>query len=178
MVQAAGESIRRRGIAATSFTDVLQAAGAPRGVIYHHFPGGKEELVQTAVKATGESVALELASLRPEAQSAEAVVRAFAELVRPAVLESVGGAGCAIAAAVTVTVTDFDRGWALAAREALELWRSALVERLVAAQVPSDRAADLASLLLITLEGSHIACRATASIDPFDAAVRELLRSL
>src|SRR5690242_20447853 len=49
MVRAAVELFRERGYAATSFGDVLARSGAPRGSIYHHFPGGKEELAAEAL---------------------------------------------------------------------------------------------------------------------------------
>ena len=38
--------MRRNGLAGTSFTEVLADSGAARGAIYHHFPGGKSELVE------------------------------------------------------------------------------------------------------------------------------------
>jgi AcrR family transcriptional regulator len=44
MIEAAALSLRTRGLAATSFTDVLAASGAARGAIYHHFPGARTTL--------------------------------------------------------------------------------------------------------------------------------------
>jgi len=35
--------------AGTSFSEVLEATGAPRGSVYHHFPGGKDQLVKAAL---------------------------------------------------------------------------------------------------------------------------------
>ena len=32
--------------------ELLSAAGAPKGVLYHHFPGGKQALAVAAVEAT------------------------------------------------------------------------------------------------------------------------------
>ena len=40
MVRAAIELFGERGYAATSFADILERSAAPRGSIYHHFPGG------------------------------------------------------------------------------------------------------------------------------------------
>jgi AcrR family transcriptional regulator len=56
MVRAAATLIGARGVSATSFADVLEASGAPRGSIYHHFPGGKRQLVAEAVDWTSEQV--------------------------------------------------------------------------------------------------------------------------
>ena len=48
MIEAAMYLIASKGVQATSFADVLKASGAPRGSVYHHFPGGKDELVLAA----------------------------------------------------------------------------------------------------------------------------------
>src|SRR5207249_1860292 len=56
MVRSAASLIRTRGVAGTSFSDVLADSGAPRGSIYHHFPEGKEQLAADAIKWTSERV--------------------------------------------------------------------------------------------------------------------------
>ena len=47
----------RAGVGDTSFADVLAASGAPPGSVYHHFPGGKKQLVQEAIESAGGCVA-------------------------------------------------------------------------------------------------------------------------
>src|SRR5947207_876440 len=54
MIASAALLIRERGVEATSFSDVLPHSGAPRGSIYHHFPGGKAQLVEEATRYAGE----------------------------------------------------------------------------------------------------------------------------
>ena len=49
MVEAAVRLLATKGLEGTSFAEVLDLSGAPRGSIYHHFPGGKDELVTEAV---------------------------------------------------------------------------------------------------------------------------------
>ncbi|NUP25707.1 MAG: TetR family transcriptional regulator, partial [Nocardia sp.] len=56
MIDSAISLIRRRGVAAVSFTDVLQASGAPRGSVYHHFPGGRAQLMTEATEAAGSRI--------------------------------------------------------------------------------------------------------------------------
>jgi len=48
MISSAAELMGSRGMSGTSFSDVLEHSGAPRGSIYHHFPGGKQELAKAA----------------------------------------------------------------------------------------------------------------------------------
>ena len=48
MVLSALYLFAERGVQGTSIADVLERSGAPRGSVYHHFPGGKDEIVSAA----------------------------------------------------------------------------------------------------------------------------------
>jgi TetR/AcrR family transcriptional regulator, lmrAB and yxaGH operons repressor len=52
MIRSAAALFGSRGLCATSFADVLADSGAPRGSIYHHFPGGKRQLAEDAIAWT------------------------------------------------------------------------------------------------------------------------------
>lgn len=54
LVDAAGALMRRRGYHGVGLGDILGASGAPRGSLYFHFPGGKQELAAAAIEAEGE----------------------------------------------------------------------------------------------------------------------------
>ncbi|MBK8700591.1 MAG: TetR/AcrR family transcriptional regulator [Saprospiraceae bacterium] len=41
--------IREKGLTATGINEVLIGTGIPKGSLYHHFPGGKDELVSAAL---------------------------------------------------------------------------------------------------------------------------------
>src|SRR5439155_25563938 len=56
MIQSALLLMGERGIEATSFSQVIEHSGAPRGSIYHHFPGGKAQLVEEATRYAGDAV--------------------------------------------------------------------------------------------------------------------------
>ena len=53
MVEGASRVLARRGLHATSFSEVLAVTGASRGSIYHHFPGGKAELIEAVLEDYG-----------------------------------------------------------------------------------------------------------------------------
>src|SRR5215472_1740260 len=103
MIDAAVDALRRDGVAGMSFTDVLSASGAARGAIYHHFPGGKSELVVEAVTRNADDVRRRLVDL-PHG-SPRLVVDEFLSLIRPVVQESSWGSGCAVAASA-MTASD------------------------------------------------------------------------
>src|SRR5579859_3948834 len=97
MIMAAVHALRRDGVAGMSFTEVLRDSGAARGAIYHHFPGGKAQLVAEAAEQNGLAIRAAFGAL--PADDPGAVVDAFLALVRPVVEESAHGCGCAVAAA-------------------------------------------------------------------------------
>ena len=61
MLEATGRLLRQRGYHGTSLNDILAASGAPRGSLYFHFPGGKDQLVIEVTRASVREVAERLA---------------------------------------------------------------------------------------------------------------------
>jgi TetR/AcrR family transcriptional repressor of lmrAB and yxaGH operons len=165
MIDATVAMLQRQGVAGTSFTEVLTASGAARGAIYHHFPGGKAQLVAEAAACNGEEVRRHLAGL--PAGSPRAVLDGFLELVRPVVAASAAGGGCAVAAVTVGPDAPLD-----VAAAAFASWTDQLTERLTVSGLAPAAAADLAATLIVLLEGAHILCRASASIEPFDRVAR------
>jgi TetR/AcrR family transcriptional repressor of lmrAB and yxaGH operons len=172
MIDAAVDGLRRHGVAGTSFTEVLEASGAARGAIYHHFPGGKVQLVAEAASANAEDVRVTLLALPGDTPLQ--LVRSFLEVVRPVVQASASGSGCAVAA-VTLGADVADRRLGDVARAAFESWTNALAERLIGAGMTANDATELATTLLILLEGAHVLTRADGSVEPFDRAARTML---
>lgn len=175
MINAAIGLLQRNGLAAMSFTDVLAESGAARGAIYHHFPGGKQQLALEAARSNAEDIRSYLSALPSD--SPRAVVQSFLDSVRPVAEASARGGGCAIAA-VTVDSSPAagDRtGLRAIADVAFTGWISEIVAKLTEAGMTTPCATELASLMIATLEGAHILCRAAASIAPFDGAAAALL---
>jgi TetR/AcrR family transcriptional repressor of lmrAB and yxaGH operons len=173
MISAAVGLLQRRGLTAMSFSDVLAESGAARGAIYHHFPGGKHELAAVAATSFGEDVRGYLAQLPFD--NPREVVDAFLASVRPVLQASAAGGGCAVAAVAQDTTSDEHRNdLRLVAHTAFSSWASELTDKFHRAGMDPGDASDLAHLMIATLEGAHVLCRAAASIAPFDSAARAL----
>ncbi len=170
MIEAAVHALQRDGVEGMSFTDVLRESGAARGAIYHHFPGGKTQLVAEAATDNGNEVRALLARL--PAESPAGVVRSFLALIRPVVQESARGSGCAVAAAAMASSAHDHESLHDAAAVAIGSWISELAGRLGAAGLAKAEAHELASSLVTILEGAHVLARATGGIDRFDETAR------
>src|SRR5262249_33805946 len=55
MLQAATELFRARGYEGVGVAELLEASGAPRGSLYFHFPGGKEQIGVEVIARVGEA---------------------------------------------------------------------------------------------------------------------------
>ena len=98
MIWSAALLMRKHGVEATSFSNVLAHSGAPRGSIYHHFPGGKAQLVEEATRYAGEFTASGLAAALAE-DDPVAAIRAFVAGWAGLLRRSDFSAGCPVVAA-------------------------------------------------------------------------------
>lgn len=55
MVLTTAHWLPQRGMAAVNLIEVARAVNAPRGSIYHYFPGGRDQLLQEALALAGKS---------------------------------------------------------------------------------------------------------------------------
>jgi TetR/AcrR family transcriptional repressor of lmrAB and yxaGH operons len=171
MIVGAARLLARRGLQETSFSEVLELTGAPRGSIYHHFPEGKDQLVAAAIDLAG-THAITLLD-QAEGSTAEAVTTHFLWMWRQVLTRSSLTSGCSVLA-VTVATDSVDL--LEHAAEVFRSWRLRLAELLEAGGLASTEAGGVAALLIAASEGAVVLSRAEQSMDPFDRVDEELTR--
>ena len=172
MVQSAAALIGSQGLNATSFTDVLAQSVAPRGSIYFHFPGGKRELAEYAIRWTSEQIIAHMQACA--ATTAVDVLRHFVGLFQHVAEASDGAAGCAVAG-VTVDVTASDDELLILAREVFHSWVALLAEQLRSVGISKKRAEGIATISVASVEGGLILCRAEGGPGPLNEIAKQLL---
>lgn len=165
MVLAAAALLSERGLAGTSFSEVIERSGAPRGSIYHHFPEGKDRLTAEAIALVGNHL-LALLRLRDGATPGQ-VLHRFLGAWRAVLVGSDCKAGCAIAAVANERLEHPELGARAAA--VFLAWEHELVEALAAAGMPRAKADSAAVLILAAVEGALILCRARSELAPLEA---------
>ncbi|MFJ2239048.1 TetR/AcrR family transcriptional regulator [Streptomyces sp. NPDC087859] len=175
MVFSAAQLIRRDGVAATGMREVAAHAGAPRGSLQHYFPGGKEQLVNEAVgwagRYAGRRVARFLVALDEPTPGA-----LFAEMVRQWTDEYAAdgfAGGCPVAAA-TIDCAESTESTRQAASAAFATWTGPVAQALSDMGVPGQRAGDLATLMISSLEGALLIARAERDVRALTTVAREL----
>jgi len=170
MVAGAVKLLAQRGLQATSFSSVLAETSAPRGSIYHHFPGGKEELVTAAIDAT-QAHALHLIDQDMGASAIE-VTQSFLAAWRALLSYTDFAIGCALVAVTVAAETD---GLRLRAAKAFRAWQDKLAAALQAGGLDAATAAPTATLLLAAAEGVVVICRAEHDMGPFEVVAAQLI---
>jgi TetR/AcrR family transcriptional regulator, lmrAB and yxaGH operons repressor len=171
MVKGAAGLLATKGVEGTSFAEVLDATDSPRGSVYHHFPGGKSELVHAALDLVSSRALAVMESRR--GSSAEAIVKEFLDLWRQLLDSSDLTAGCAVLA-VTVAGSDIDL--LDHAGSIFRDWTAHLAGLLVAGGVGETSAPQLATMVIAATEGGVALCRAERSREPFDLVDKALMQ--
>jgi TetR/AcrR family transcriptional repressor of lmrAB and yxaGH operons len=172
MIETTAGLVHRRGFHGTSLNEILLESGAPRGSLYYHFPGGKEELVLEATRQGVANVTQLLKEVLTSSPDVADGVRAFVEAAAHVLRDSRFVFGCPVAP----IVLDSPESSALAevCQEALEEWQRVLVEGLGSGGIERERAESLATVVVCALEGGLILARARRDIAPLDAVAEEL----
>jgi TetR/AcrR family transcriptional repressor of lmrAB and yxaGH operons len=170
MVAGAARLLAERGLQATSFSEILELTAAPRGSVYHHFPGGKDQLVKAALDLVAARMGGAF-SPKPGA-SPEQVAGLFLALWRGILERFRFTTGCAI---VAVTVATNSTELLGQARAIFRAWRSRLGDLFEQGGVEARAAASFAATLIAASEGAVVLSRAEQSLEPFDLVAAHLL---
>lgn len=169
MIAGAVALIREQGVAATSFADVLARSGAPRGSIYHHFPGGKSQLVEEATRSAADHLGRGVARVLGSGDTVSAL-RELVDLWRRGLEASDYAVGCPIVAAALGT----ERSARDVAGVTFTEWCALIATSLVDDGVTRERSQSLAVLVVSALEGALVLAQAQRTSAPLDAVVDEL----
>ncbi|MBZ9841302.1 TetR/AcrR family transcriptional regulator [Mesorhizobium sp. CA5] len=173
MIEATALLIRKRGYHGTSLNDILSASAAPRGSLYFHFPGGKDQLVVEVTRASVADVTERLgAALLEESDPAVAVHHIYQSVGRM-LEENEFSLGCPVAPVVLDAPNDVPDLIEIC-RSAFEQWIGLLRQAFVRAGVPERRAQALALLVESSLEGLMVIARATRDRTPVQAVADEV----
>ena len=177
LVQAMSRALQQRGYHGIGLAELLHSAGAPKGVLYHHFPGGKQALAVAAVEATAAHIHASLERLIGDGADPLPVLAGWLQMAQQQLERSDFERGCPLATvALETTAEDLPLREALA--RAFDGIRVRLARLLVAAGADEARAGPLAALVVASYEGALIQARVARSGAPMTAAAGALLNLL
>jgi TetR/AcrR family transcriptional repressor of lmrAB and yxaGH operons len=155
---AARTLFQRRGYFAVGTAEILIKARAPKGSMYHHFPGGKEEIAVAAVQAISRDMLAMLQKLEDRHICVAHMLRELAGGMVRWLRSSKWREGTILSSTATGAVPDLPQLHA-AIEEAFDQWRKRLIRLLVAEGWHRAKAGGMADLTIAATEGAMILAR-------------------
>ena len=171
-----GKLLRGQGYGATGLNEIVAASGAPKGSLYHHFPGGKESLAVAAMTREAELLRDGIAALLRSSDDVEEALANVVDALAAGLEQSNFEHGCPLATVALERATQSD-AVRDAAHTGFNSWIEQIERRLLAAGMTEEVAARKALVLLSAIEGALILARARRDIAAL-AAVRAELPSI
>lgn len=158
LILAAAELFRKQGYAATGTAAILKRSGAPRGSLYHYFPGGKEEIGAAAIIAAGKVLSRTISDIAADVDTTAQFLEKYAVKLATWMEKSGFRDGNPVTTIVLETVPQSD----LITREAEKsyaVWCNRIAELLEKDGWPKARQQATAEMILAALDGALIGAR-------------------
>ncbi|MFC6013431.1 TetR/AcrR family transcriptional regulator [Nocardia lasii] len=161
LIKATRSLIETHGYFGAGLNQVVQESGTPRGSLYFHFPGGKDELVTAALSEAGSDIATIIRTI--EATDARDFARKMVNLLGDQLEGSQWTIGCPVAAVALDTASTNDVVQQ-ACSSTYQLWEEAIRERLIGFDHPEPER--IATVALAMIEGGLVLARTHRSREP------------
>jgi len=164
LIAAMVDALRNRGYHGVGISDLLASAHTPKGVLYHHFPGGKSELAVNAIEAVAEQLGNSLEKLIQRAADPMEAMTLWMGLAQKMLEKSNFQTGCPLAT-IALESTGEDAEIRVALNNAFALLRAKISQILGAFGMPDPTARATASLIVSAYEGALLQSRVAENGD-------------
>jgi AcrR family transcriptional regulator len=176
LVRTTSRLLRKQGYGATGLNQVMAEAHAPKGSMYFHFPGGKEELAAAAVDYFAERATRRLEQGLEEGDTVGGAVATFFDDYIEHLQRTDFAEGCAVAT-VALDAAAAHEALATATGRALRGWIDRFAQALEAEGRSAPEAHGLATLIIAAIEGTIVIGKGERSTEPL-VAVQAVLQDL
>lgn len=179
LVDATARLLWSQGFHATGLNQIVDESGAPKGSLYFHFPGGKEQLCVEALRSSGRRLTTAIESTFAAKDDTETAMRVLATGLAKHLERSEFREGCPVAT-VALEAANESEALRTVCDELFASWRGLISDKLRSSGMPRAQAASLATLILSAIEGGLILSRAQRSVAPLRsvaAQIAEIVRA-
>lgn len=172
------EALRTRGYQAAGLNALLAAADAPKGVLYHHFPGGKAELAVRTIEVVVAQLTTDLGRVFERSADPVDALAAWMNSAQRVLEKSAFERGCPLAT-VALESTAQDDGIRAALAGGFAQIRARLAGVLAGAGLAEAQARGMAALMVSAYEGALLQARVAGNVQPMrdtSEALIDLLR--
>src|SRR6516225_2010682 len=165
LVRTAMRLFRQQGYASTGLQQVLAESAAPKGSLYHYFPGGKEQLGAAAVKLAAQLMGEMLSDLAARHRRPATFVRAYCDVMSRWMEDSDFRSGCPIATTMLETAPQSPELTRVGV-DALDHWIAIIAPVFRDAGLSKMEARSKAQNLIAMMEGALLLARMRQSSRP------------
>ncbi len=169
IMDSTAELFRRQGYNGTGVKQIVAAAAAPFGSLYHFFPGGKEQLGAEVIRSSGAMYMQLFVEVVRDAPDVLTAVADFFAGAAETLRETDYADACPIAT-VALEVASTNEPLRIATAEVFDSWIAGASAYFELAGIAPQRARALSYSMLSLLEGAFVFSRASRSTEPLAAA--------
>ncbi|MBN6053893.1 TetR/AcrR family transcriptional regulator [Nonomuraea sp. RK-328] len=169
ITSAGAELFRRQGYTGTGLKQIVAAADAPFGSVYHFFPGGKEQLGAEVVRTSGAAYGRLFTAAMDGAPDPVTGVRDFFAGAARTLVETDYADACPIAT-LALEVASTNEPLRQATADVFTGWIALGTAAFTKAGMGERAARELTIALLSALEGAFVLSRALRSTEPLEVA--------
>lgn len=174
LVEAATALFRQRGYEGVGVAELLALSGAPRGSLYFHFPGGKEQIAVDAMRRASAAVIEGIRKRAAETATIEDYIETACRGWAETLLSSDYAKGCLIALLGLEAGSTSPVLKAVAA-EAFESWEVELADMAEAKGLSQPQARRFATAFIGAVEGAIILARTRRRVDGMPDAAAAMI---
>lgn len=172
LIDAMIDALQRKGLHGVGLNELLATAEAPKGSLYHHFPGGKTELAVAAIERVGQRAEQAFSALFAQQPDPLDALSTWLQSALGQLQNSAFERGCPLAA-IALESTPDDQQIRAALANAFVVIPQALQQQLQRHGYPQPQG--LAALFVALYEGGLLQARVAGSSEPLKQAVTTLL---
>ena len=174
LVEKTAALIAVQGYHATGLNQITRDSGTPMGSLYYHFRGGKDELVTTAMQASGDVITQAMQQIFAATNDLPSAIRSVVRLLGEQLETSAFTMGCPIATVTLETAAQNDTIQATS-QSIYRTWQAQIAAFLVKLGYPQQQAIATALFSLVVIEGGLLLSRAERSTQPLEEASELLI---
>ena len=163
-LRTASQLMEKQGYHATGLNEIIEKSGAPKGSLYYHFPGGKEQIAVEVILQAGKSSAERILEKTRDQPSSAAAIRDFLYMVAKRMEETdyyTGSTLTLVAMESTVQYGNIN----LACRQAYGNLINSFGQILSERGMDDAKARGIAEMIVAAVEGGIILSRTYHSAD-------------
>lgn len=173
MIEATAILLSLQGYNATGLNQIIRESATPKGSLYFHFPGGKEELAVAALLAAGAETQRKIQSALQTSDRSGDAIAAFVLVLADELQASDFCRGCPIATVAMEASATSDR-LRQVCEQIYRSWFTPVEQKLIDSGLTAAESRAWTTLTWASIEGSLLLSRTHRNVEPLETIATQL----